>query len=129
MNYKHLLPLLAFCAVIYACSNDDPLLDTSRETEENNNTYSSGTNNQSASDNTVDVSEEKILFDQKCSVCHGNDGTAGIGNAANLQTSKADSTASLQIIINGKGSMPSFKSQLSEQQAHKLIHYVFNLRK
>lgn len=121
MNYKNLF-LIPF-AVLAACSNADTSSDTVAET------YASDTNNEPVANAKVEVSESQILFEQKCSLCHGNDGTAGIGNAANLQTSKADSATSLQIITDGKGSMPPFKSQFSEQQIHKLVGYVFSLRK
>ena len=121
MNYKNLF-LIPFAALA-ACSNDDTSSNTVPET------YTSDTNSESMANNKVEVSESQILFEQKCSLCHGNDGTAGIGNAANLQTSKVDSVTSLKIITEGKGSMPPFKSQLSEQQIHKLVSYVFSLRK
>jgi mono/diheme cytochrome c family protein len=120
MNYKNLF-LIPF-AILTACSNADISSDTVAEN------YTSDTNGEPMTNDKVEVSESQILFDQKCSMCHGKDGTAGIGNAADLQASRADSTTSLQIIMNGKGSMPSFKSQLSEQQIHKLVNYVFNLR-
>ncbi|MFA6060854.1 MAG: cytochrome c [Taibaiella sp.] len=116
MNYKNLF-LIPFAALT-ACSNDDTSSNTVAES-----------NSEPIANNKVEVSESQILFEQKCSLCHGKDGTAGIGNAANLQTSKADSVTSLQIIAVGKGSMPPFKSQLSEQQIHKLVSYVFTLRK
>lgn len=117
MNYKNLLPVLIPFAVLKACSNQDTSSDTVTEA------YPGTTNKPMAT-----VSESQILFEEKCTLCHGKDGTAGIGNAANLQTSKTDSATSFQIVMNGKGSMPPFKSQLSEQQVHKLVSYVFSLR-
>jgi mono/diheme cytochrome c family protein len=123
MNYKNLFLLLVSFAIISACSNDDASSGTSDNTEETPDTYTP------TADKTTEAPEGKILFEQKCSLCHGNDGTAGIGNAANLQVSKADSTTSSQIITDGKGSMPSFKAQLSAQQVHQLVDYVFSLRK
>jgi mono/diheme cytochrome c family protein len=124
MNYKNLFPILLSLAFLYACSNEDTPSNTT-ETD----VHSSATSNEPIVKDKVEVSESQILFEQKCSLCHGNDGTAGIGNAANLQTSKADSITSFKIIMDGKSSMPSFKSQLSEQQIHKLANYVFSLRK
>lgn len=118
MNYKNLLSILIPLAMLTACSDNEASSDTVAET------YTSANKEPIA-----EVSESQILFEQKCSLCHGNDGTAGIGNAANLQTSKADSATSFKIIMDGKSSMPSFKSQLSEQQIHKLANYVLSLRK
>jgi mono/diheme cytochrome c family protein len=129
MNYKKLLPLLISFSVISACSNDDTSSGTSDNTKETHEAYTQDAHNPSTADKTTEVPEGKILFEQKCSLCHGNDGTAGIGNAANLQISKADSTASYKIITDGKGSMPSFKAQFSVQQVHQLVDYVFSLRK
>jgi mono/diheme cytochrome c family protein len=123
MNCKNLLPIFISFGVLTACSNDDTPSNTTADV------YTSDTDHEPMASNKAEVSESQILFEQKCALCHGNDGTAGIGNAANLQTSKADSATSLQIITAGKGSMPPFKSQLSAQQIHKLAGYVFSLRK
>jgi mono/diheme cytochrome c family protein len=129
MNYKKLLPLLVSFAIISACANDDTSSGASDNTKETADTYTPDTHNPSTAGHATEVPEGKILFEQKCTVCHGSDGTAGIGNAANLQISKADSTLSAQVIAEGKGSMPSFKSQLSTQQIRQLVGYVFSLRK
>ncbi len=71
----------------------------------------------------------KILFEAKCATCHGSDGTAGIGNAANLKTSQLDSIAITDRIRNGQGGMPAFKGKLSDAEIHKLESYVYRLRK
>lgn len=69
------------------------------------------------------------LFEAKCSVCHGTDGTAGRANAANLQVSKIDSNAVFKTISEGKNGMPSFKGSLTEIEIHKIANYVYSLRK
>jgi len=81
--------------------------------------------------NSVAVKEDQggKLFEAKCAACHGADGTAGIGNAANLQTSKLDSAAIIQTVTYGKGGMPSFKNILNEEEIHTLENYVHTLRK
>lgn len=129
MNYKNLLPLLVSFTIISACSNNDPSSGTAGNTKEALDVHTPGAQDASTADNIAEIPEGKILFEQKCSVCHGNDGTAGIGNAANLQISKADSTQSSQVITDGKGSMPSFKGQLSAQEVNQLVGYVLSLRK
>ena len=70
-----------------------------------------------------------VLFEQKCASCHGNDGTAGIANAANLQNSRLKKSAVMEMIKNGKGGMPPFKGQLSEEELTALSAYVLTLRK
>ncbi len=69
----------------------------------------------------------KNLFTEKCASCHGNDGTAGILGAANLQQTTMDAAALQQIITNGKGNMPSFKTTFSEKEIKKLAEYIQTL--
>jgi mono/diheme cytochrome c family protein len=75
------------------------------------------------------VDNGRSIFEEKCTACHGADGTAGIVNAANLQTSKLDTVSVLQIITHGKNSMAAFKDQLSPGEIEQVAHYVFTLRK
>lgn len=70
-----------------------------------------------------------LVYEQKCAACHGSDGTAGIANATNLQTSKSDSLSVIQTISNGKNAMPSFKNQLAKEEIQKLVVYLYTLRK
>lgn len=70
----------------------------------------------------------QALFETRCASCHGPDGTAGIANAANLQTSTLNQEALLQIIANGRNAMPAFKGQLSEAELNSLARYVLSLR-
>ena len=116
MNYKNLLSILYLVAMLSACSenNDSPGTTTTPPIRnENVNTEAEGEN----------------LFEEKCTACHGSDGTAGIANAANLQLSKLDSVLVIQTISNGKRAMPSFKNQLTEAEINKLAHYISTLRK
>ena len=41
----------------------------------------------------------QVVFEHKCALCHGNDGTDGIGNAANLQRSKMEKVLVYKIIV------------------------------
>ena len=56
----------------------------------------------------------EALYESKCSVCHGSDGTAGIAGAANLQVTPLDTVALRRVIADGRNAMPAFKSNLSE---------------
>ncbi|MCW3083473.1 MAG: cytochrome c [Bacteroidetes bacterium] len=91
----------------------------------------SGNNTEPAKNDSVKteqpVAEGKNLFTDKCASCHGGDGTAGILGAANLQQTTMDAAALQQIITNGKGNMPSFKTTFSEEEIKKLADYVQTL--
>ena len=71
----------------------------------------------------------RLLFETKCATCHGNDGTAGITNAANLQISRLDINSIKEMINTGKNGMPPFKSQFAPEDIDKIAEYVQTLRK
>jgi mono/diheme cytochrome c family protein len=86
--------------------------------------------NERSNPSVSSVQEEtgQQLFESKCVACHGTDGTAGIGNAANLKKSKLDSNELFKTIKEGRNGMPSFNRNLSEAQISKLTAYVRSLR-
>lgn len=117
MKHRNLYGLVVLAAIFSSCTDihkapERPKVptDTAAETE------------------TRLMTGEKI-FEAKCVACHGNDGTAGIANAANLQTSQLSNAAIVNTVSNGRGGMPSFKSQLSEGDIQDLANYVITLRK
>jgi len=70
----------------------------------------------------------------KCAMCHGPDGAgSAVGKSMSipdLRSSVVQNTADgelAQIISNGKGGMPAFKSSLSADQIHALVTYVRSL--
>ncbi|XZF14066.1 c-type cytochrome [Chitinophagaceae bacterium MMS25-I14] len=75
------------------------------------------------------VSPGQTLYEHNCMTCHGGDGTAGISGAANLQTTSLDSIAIFKTIQNGRGSMPTFKSTLSDKETALLTTYVRTIKK
>src|ERR1700740_90034 len=78
-----------------------------------------------------DKSATAGTFRAKCAMCHGPDGAgSAVGktmNVPDLRSSvvqnKADGELA-QIISNGKGGMPAFKSSLSDDQIQALATYV-----
>jgi mono/diheme cytochrome c family protein len=73
-------------------------------------------------------------FRTKCAMCHGPDGAgSAVGKSMNvpdLRSSVVQNTADAelaQIISNGKGGMPAFKSSLSDDQIQALATYVRSL--
>src|ERR1700740_2322679 len=76
------------------------------------------------------------VFNSTCASCHGQSGIpTAVGkslNAPDLGSGavQKQTTAQLQQIISeGKGNMPPFKSSLSEAQIHSLIAYIRTLSK
>jgi len=78
---------------------------------------------------TVNVENGKKLFGEKCQLCHGADGTAGIAGAANLRQSTLDTVHVISLVTTGKNAMPSFREQLGTGEIEQIAHYVFSLRK
>jgi mono/diheme cytochrome c family protein len=81
-----------------------------------------------------DKSATAGTFRTKCAMCHGPDGAgSAVGKSMNvpdLRSSVVQNTADgelAQIISNGKGGMPGFKSSLSDDQIHVLVTYVRSL--
>lgn len=71
----------------------------------------------------------KSLFESKCVVCHGSDGTAGIGGAANLATSTLSEAASEAVVANGRGAMRAYKEEMSAEEIKLVNAYILTLRK
>src|SRR5690625_3321859 len=62
--------------------------------------------NNDAGDDTTDVADAEAIYKQSCASCHGDDLSGGAGPS--LETVGADMSADeiLDVIENGKGSMP-----------------------
>lgn len=70
----------------------------------------------------------RILFVNKCSVCHGSSGQGDEG--PNLHGLKMDDATITSIIETGfKGEMPAFKSKLKAQEMKSLIAYIRTFKK
>lgn len=70
------------------------------------------------------------IYSVNCVVCHGDDGSEGIGGAANLQTSVYSIAEIKDVILNGndKGMMP-YKGLIDEgAELDSLVQFVQNLR-
>ena len=82
-----------------------------------------------------DRAAAKATFATKCAMCHAPDGAGSeVGKSMNIPDLRSEAVQKLpdaelvQIISDGKGAMPSFKSSLSETQIHALASYVRSLR-
>ena len=70
----------------------------------------------------------QALYNAQCAVCHGEDGTVGHSGANNLQKSQMSNEQILDIINNGKNTMPKMEGKYSEQELKALVQYVKELR-
>jgi cytochrome c6 len=77
----------------------------------------------------------KETFRSKCAMCHGPDGAGSeVGKSMNVPDLGSEAVQKLpdaelvQIISDGKGGMPPFKSSLNEAQIRALVRYVRSLR-
>jgi cytochrome c6 len=82
-----------------------------------------------------DSAASSATFRTKCAVCHGPDGGGSeVGKSMNVPDLRSEAVQKrpdaelAQIISDGKGGMPPFKSSLSEAQIHDLVSYVRSLR-
>ena len=81
-----------------------------------------------------DSAASSAAFRTKCAMCHGPDGGGSeVGKSMNIPdlrspaVQKLPDTQLAQIISDGMGGMPSFKSSLSEEQIHSLVVYIRSL--
>jgi cytochrome c6 len=82
-----------------------------------------------------DSADVSATFSTKCVMCHGPDGAGSqVGKSLNVPDLRSPAVQKLpdarlvQIISDGKGGMPPFKSSLSEDQIHSLAAHVRTLR-
>lgn len=82
-----------------------------------------------------DAAAASATFRTKCALCHGPDGSGSeVGKSMNIPDLRSQAVQKLpdadlaQVISDGKGGMPPFKSSLSEAQIHDLVSHVRSLR-
>lgn len=66
----------------------------------------------------------KEIFEEKCSLCHGNDGKLGMSGAKDLSASALNHAGIVDIISNGKNAMASYKTVLSAEQIEAVANYI-----
>lgn len=71
----------------------------------------------------------QTAYEANCALCHGGNGTKGLNGAKDLSVSALDKGAIMEIITNGKGTMPAYKEVLSETEIGATADYVLTLKK
>lgn len=72
----------------------------------------------------------KALYEQNCSICHGDDGKMGSAGAKDLSISTMSLEERMSIIQNGKGGMAPFGDDLlNEEQRKAVAEYIESFRK
>jgi cytochrome c6 len=82
-----------------------------------------------------DAAADGTTFRTKCAMCHGPDGSGSeVGKSMHVPDLRSPAVQKLpdaqlaEIISDGKGGMPPFKSSLSENQVHSLVAHIRSLR-
>lgn len=70
----------------------------------------------------------KAIYSQVCQTCHGPDGQQTTGGAVNLQQSSLSVKDRRDVIANGRGLMPGYRSQLTELEMEALAKYTTLLK-
>jgi len=76
---------------------------------------------------------DRPLFEARCAVCHGLDGSSrgpaapsgDLGDPDWRDDHPADAIEA--VILNGRGKMPSFRGKLSDEELERIVGYVRRL--
>src|ERR1700692_2233628 len=81
-----------------------------------------------------DGAATKATCRTKCELCHGPDGSGSeVGKSMNVPDFRSEPVQKLsdaelaQVVSDGKGGMPSFKSSLTADQIHALVTHIRTL--
>lgn len=70
------------------------------------------------------------FYEQRCAVCHGNDGKLGVSDAKDLSESDLSDEEVKNIINKGKNGMPPFEHTIeSDSTLIELVEHIKLLRK
>jgi uncharacterized membrane protein SirB2 len=70
----------------------------------------------------------EALYTEYCRSCHGPDGKLGLGGAYDIATSTINRTEEMNVILNGRGTMPAFRNVLSQRDVEAIVAFTQTLR-
>ena len=108
---KNLFLFAIVAVVVIACGNAD-----------------SGSDSAAMAAAEEQPSEGAKIYKQYCLTCHGLYGDMGASGAANLQESKLTLEQRVEVITNGRNTMPGFKALMSEDKIKLAAQYTFELK-
>lgn len=88
------------------------------------NYYSVNTEN----NNTSHVKTGKVIYQNECMMCHGENGKKRVLGAGDLSQSVLTISERIEIITYGKKSMPSFEQRLKSEQIREVAEYLESLK-
>ena len=87
------------------------------------------------SSNVLAFQSVKSLYASKCTVCHGNDGSANTAKGKELKTrdfrspefKKMPDAKALEVMLKGKGKMEAYEKTIGKEKLEQLLAYCREL--
>jgi mono/diheme cytochrome c family protein len=87
-------------------------------------------NSDSGNQGTISASVNgQVLYEEKCTMCHGADGKQNTMGAKDLSASTINHETVVATITSGKNGMKAFSPELNAEQIEAVAHYAESLRK
>jgi mono/diheme cytochrome c family protein len=80
-----------------------------------------------AAEAAADGLDGAALFGDNCAVCHGGDGSGGIGPrlaGGRVVTVYPDAADQIAVVTNGRGGMPAFGERLTADEIAAVVEYT-----
>jgi len=68
------------------------------------------------------------IYQDRCAICHGNDGKRGMNGAKDLIVSPLNINERIQVVTNGRNIMPAFNSMLTKEEIQAAAEYTMSLK-
>jgi len=71
-----------------------------------------------------DADNGATLYGANCAVCHAADGSGGSGPSLKDNAAGESDSEIITIILDGEGSMPSFRAKFSDQEVADVLEFI-----